>query len=197
MVSSALSLWRTERADRLNQLRIAHRLVGGPARGRRWRTNALNEALILRLAAEFQGFARDLHDLACDQLAAWTAPASNAVESVIRNRLREGRDLDRGNAHPGAVGKDFGRFGFEVWPALASRDPASTSHNKSLERLNTARNAIAHDNAATLTALRAQGYPMVLRTYELWRRDLDALAGNLDVEVSQQLGRLFSRAGPW
>ena len=157
----------------------------------------MNEALILRLAAEFQGFARDLHDLACDQFAAWTAPTSGAVESVIRNRLREGRDLDRGNAHPGAVGKDFGRFGFEVWPALARRDPASTRHNTSLEWLNTARNAIAHDNVATLTAMRAEGYPMVLTTYERWRRDLDALAGNLDDEVSHQLGRLFSRAGPW
>jgi hypothetical protein len=82
----------------------------------------LNDALILRLAAEFQGFARDLHDLACDHLASWAAPTSAAVESVIRNRLREGRDLDRGNAHPGVVGKDFERFGFELWPALANRD---------------------------------------------------------------------------
>jgi hypothetical protein len=197
VASKALELWRTERADRLDQLLLAHRLVGGPSRGRRWRTAALNDALILRLAAEFQGFARDLHDLACDQLAAWAAPTSAAVESVIRNRLREGRDLDRGNAHPGVVGKDFGRFGFEVWPALARRDPSSTRHNASLERLNAARNAVAHDDAAALTALRIQGYPLVLATYRQWRRDLNALAGNLDGEVSLQLGRLFGRPGPW
>ena len=30
------------------------------AAGRRWQTEQLNWALILRLAAEFQGFARDL-----------------------------------------------------------------------------------------------------------------------------------------
>lgn len=197
MASSAISLWRIERADRLDQLLLAHRLVGGPARGRRWRTAALNEALMLRLAAEFQGFARDLHDLTCDRFASWTAPTNVAVESVIRNRLREGRDLDRGNAHPGSIGKDFGRFGFDVWPALASRDPSSTGHKQSLERLNTSRNAVAHADASALASLRAQGFPLVLKTYNQWRRDLDALAGNLDVEVSQQFGRLFARPAPW
>jgi hypothetical protein len=192
-----MTLWRTERTDRLDQLLLAHRLVGGPTRGRRWRTAALNEALILRLAAEFQGFARDLHDLACDRFASWTAPASPAIESVIRNRLREGRDLDRGNAHPGSLGKDFGRFGFEVWPALARRDSASTTHNQSLERLNAARNAVAHDDAAARTALRSQGNPLVLGTYHRWKRDLNALAGNLDDELSHQLGRIFGRPDPW
>lgn len=197
MTSRALTGWRTERTGRLGQLLIAHRSVGGPARGRRWRTSALNDALILRLAAEFQGFARDLHDLACDRFASWTAPTSPAVESVIRNRLSEGRDLDRGNARPGSLGRDFGRFGFEVWPALATRDLASTKHNESLERLNAARNAVAHDDAAAQAALRSQGYPLVLRTYHRWRGDLDALAGNLDVEVSHQLGRIFGRPAPW
>ncbi|MGH3535950.1 MAG: hypothetical protein ACRDQG_14755 [Pseudonocardiaceae bacterium] len=95
------------------------------------------------------------------------------------------------------IGKDFGRFGFDVWPALASRDPSTERHNQSLERLNTARNAVAHDDPAALAALRVQGFPLVLRTLHRWRRDLDALAGNLDIEVSHQLGRLFGRPGPW
>ena len=151
----------------------------------------------MRLAAEFQGFARELHDLACDLFASWTAPGRPAVESVVRTRLREGRELDRGNAHPGSIGRDFGRFGFDVWPALASRDSSSARHNQSLERPNTARNAVAHDDAAALDDLRGQGFPLVLRTYHRWRRDLDALAGNLDAEVSHQLGRLFGRPGPW
>lgn len=84
-----------------------------------------------------------------------------------------------------------------MWPALASRDPSSTGHKQSLERLNTSRNAVAHADASALASLRAQGFPLVLKTYNQWRRDLDALAGNLDVEVSQQLGRLFARPAPW
>ncbi len=157
----------------------------------------MNEALVLRLAAEFQGFASDLHDAACDVFAAWTVQGNPAVEHVVRSRLREGRDLDRGNAHPGSIGKDFGRFGFEVWPALALRDSSSSRHNQSLDRLNAARNALAHADEAAMAALRSEGFPLVLRTYQRWRHDLDALAGNLDAEVGAQLARLFGRPSPW
>jgi hypothetical protein len=171
--------------------------VGGQGRGRRWRTAALNEALVLRLAAEFQGFARDLHDLGCDVFAAWACPANSAARNVVRNRLSEGRELDRGNAHPGSIGKDFGRFGFEVWPALVRRDASSAHHNQSLERLNKARNSLAHADTAGLAALRAQGVHVVLDTFREWRRDLNRLAGNLDGELADQLGRLFSQPCPW
>jgi hypothetical protein len=45
--------------------------------------------------------------------------------------------------------------------------------------------------------LRSQGNPLVLGTYHRWKRDLNALAGNLDDEVSHQLGRIFGRPDPW
>jgi hypothetical protein len=118
VASSAYSTWLKDRLSHLDELVAAHRLVGGAGRGRRWRTAALNEALVLRLAAEFQGFARDLHDLGCRQFASWAASNNQALENVLHTRLSEARDLDRGNAHPGSIGKDFGRFGFQVWPAL-------------------------------------------------------------------------------
>ncbi len=98
MPSSALASWRKRRGERLDDLLHAHRSVGGSARGRRWRTATLNEALLLRLAAEFQGFARDLHQEACDIFAAWTAPSNLAVRQVVRAQLMEGRELERGNA---------------------------------------------------------------------------------------------------
>lgn len=41
----------------------AHHLVGGTGPGRRWRTVALNEALVLRLAAEFPPTAGTAVDL--------------------------------------------------------------------------------------------------------------------------------------
>jgi len=157
----------------------------------------LNEALVLRPASEFQGFARDLHDVGCRQFAVWASPSNTAIENVIHTRLSEARDLDRGNANPGSIGRDFGRFGFEVWPALARRDPSSATHNRSLEQLNAARNGLAHADLAALAALRAQGVPLVLNTYRRWRRDLDALAANLDAELASQLGRLFGRPDPW
>jgi hypothetical protein len=197
VASSALQAWQNQRTGHLDELLLAHNLLGGPSRGRRWRTGGLNEALILRLAAEFQGFARDLRDLACDVVALWVAPSNPNAERIVRTRLREGRELDRGNAHPGSIGSDFGRFGFEVWPALVVRDPASKRHNHSLDRLNATRNALAHADADKLAALRSEGSPLVLKTYHRWRRDLGALASNLDREVSSQLGSVFGQTGPW
>jgi len=197
MASTALTSWQGERRKHLDDLLDAHKLVGGPARGRRWRTAALNEALILRLAAEFQGFARDLHDQASDVFALWIAPSDPSVQRVVRNRLVEGRELERGNAHPGSVGRDFGRFGFEVWRELHRRDERTAEHNESLALLNDARNGLAHSDDAKIAALREKGHPLVLGTFRRWCRDLDALAANLDTETSSQLARLFDRQDPW
>lgn len=70
--------------------------------------------MLLRVAAEFQGFARDLHDLASVVFAEWTAPKNAAARNVVRSRLTEGREIDRGKAHLGSLGRVFGRFGFDL-----------------------------------------------------------------------------------
>jgi hypothetical protein len=138
MTSSALTYWRSDSGDRLDELLAAHKLMEGTGRGRRWRTEGLNAAMVLRLAAEFQGFARRLHDLGCDTFATWAAPTNVAVRAVILNQLREARQIDRRNAQPESLGSDFGRFGFRLWPALHARDSRSKRYQESLERLNTA-----------------------------------------------------------
>jgi hypothetical protein len=197
MPSRALTTWCKERSGRLEDLLHAHQSVDEPARGRRRRAAALNEALLLRLAAEFQGFARDLHNQACDIFAAWIAPSNPAAQQVVRNQLVHGRELGRGNAHPGSIGNDFGRLGFDVWPELSVRDRRTKRHNRSLGLLNEARNGLAHADEAKLIALRAEGFPLILDTYRRWRRDLDRLAANLDAETAIQLGRMFERERPW
>jgi hypothetical protein len=197
MASTALTRYRSERRDRLDELLEAHRLVGGPGRGRRWRTQQLNNSLVLRLAAEFQGFARDLHDVASNTFASWAAAGNSDLETVLQNRLTQGRQLDRGNARPSSLGSDFERLGFELWPALAQRDPRSPARQGSLELLNQARNAIAHDDEPALAALRARGAPITLRTFRAWQRDLDGLAHTLDLEVANKLAKLFKRSIPW
>ena len=83
--------------------------ASGPSRGRRWRTATLNEALLLRLAAEFQGFARDLHEQTCDTFAAWIIPSDPTVKQVVRKQLADGRQLERGNANPVSIGSDWRR----------------------------------------------------------------------------------------
>lgn len=197
MASVALASWQGDRATHLDELLEAHGLVGGQSRGRRWRTTQLNHSLTLLLAAEFQGFARDLHDLASSTFASWAAPTNPTLQGVIEARLTDGRLLDRGNAQASSLGSDFGRFGFSLWPVLAARNPDAKVRQARLEALNVARNAIAHADAGALAGLRAQGYPMTLQTIRIWRTSLDRLAGSLDVEVAGQLGQLFGRPPPW
>jgi hypothetical protein len=77
----------------------------------------LNRALLLRLAAQFQGFAKDLHQetaLAFGELVQPTAPT---IALVVAAGLQTNRELDRGNAHETALASDFGRFGLKFWLA--------------------------------------------------------------------------------
>ena len=89
--SMALASWRSDRQQRLDELLAAHQTVGGAGPGRRWRTRELNWALTLRLAGEFQGFARHLHDLAVDHFVATLAGGNTQLADTLRRgRQRTG-----------------------------------------------------------------------------------------------------------
>jgi hypothetical protein len=197
MTSAAWDVWDTVRRDRIRELRAAHKAVGGTARGRRWRTQQLNWSLILRIAAEFQGYARDLHDLSVDDFARTVAGTNAGLETVLRERLTSSRLLDKGNANPGALGSDFGRLGIDLWPALSARTTAASGWNADLEALIEVRNAIAHAREHELAGLRARGYPTTLRMVFTWLGMLDHLAVAMDEVVADQLSRLLGTAAPW
>jgi hypothetical protein len=197
MSSAALHKWRGHRLRHLDDLMHTHRLVSGSASESRRRMAAVNAALVLRLAAEFQGFARELHEEASVVFAAWIASGNQLAQEVTRDALIRGRELDRGNAHPGAIGNDFARLGLQVWARMIARDRRTRQLNQSLELLNTARNAIAHADDGKLATLRTGGCRIVLGTFRNWRRDLDDLAGKLDLEVGAGLGQVFARRSPW
>jgi hypothetical protein len=144
MSSASLLTWTSARTDRIKRLRAAHQAFGGSGRGRRWVTDELNHALILRLASEFQGFARDLHDEAGLFVVRSIAPGNQRLQNNLRIPYTANRRLSQGNAGPGTLGADFGLFGMQLWSALNARYPArGPEWNKKLEALNTTRNGIA------------------------------------------------------
>jgi hypothetical protein len=194
MSSSALNGWQQERAARLDELVAAHQRIGGSAAGRRWQTEQLNWALILRLAAEFQGFARELHDLGSQAIA---AGASGPMVNVVQRSLVLNRQLDRGNARPSALGSDFGRFGIDWWPELTKRDARTTGRQQQLELLNRARNAIVHSLPTDLAQLEKEGQPPTLATVKKWRRALNALAATMDGVLSAHIAQLTNGSTPW
>lgn len=169
MSSEALSSWEGPRQSNLDELVAVHHQVAGTGPGRKWTTRQLNGSLLFRLASEFQGFARDLHDEAADVFAEWAAPDNGAVRNVVHGRMTESRQLDRGNAQPGSLGSDFGRLGLELWPALNRRNSRTPIHQATSAKLNDLRNAIAHDQIATVEELRRAGYPVTLATFK-WGR---------------------------
>lgn len=192
MPSSALVGWQTFRRKRLDEIVAAHQAVGGAGPGRRWRTKELNWALTLRLAGEFQGFARDLYDLAAEYVAAMASSGNSPLEQVMLRQANTQRLLDRGNASPDTLGHDFARFGMTLWSALLQAEARSAAWKTSLAKLNEARNAIAHVNDAQI-----QNLHVTLRVVRKWRRDLDLLAACMDDVVSAYLDGLIGRGRPW
>jgi hypothetical protein len=197
MPSAALGVWNTTRAGSLDRLRAAHKAVGGSGPGRRWVTAELNQALILRLAGEFQGFARDLHDEATAFVTRTLAPGSPSLQATLSIPYTAHRQLNERNAQQGSLGTDFGLFGIQLWQALGTRYPAKKPvWNEKLRLLNDARNGIAHQDLAKIAKVVAQGWPLTLPSFDRWRSALDSLAEGIDRVVGVEL-TLIHRTSPW
>ncbi len=197
MTSQALGKWRSDRSTRLDKLFAAHARISDGARGR-WETDELNHAIILRLAAEFQGFCRDLHDECGDAVVAALELKNPSLAIILgRYNLQYARKIDSGNAQPASLGTDFGRFNLPLWAELKARYPSrARTWNEKLTLLNEARNGIAHDDNAKLDRLRAAGWSLTVATARRWRSGLDGLAMGMDTVCEVHLRGLLGRA-PW
>jgi hypothetical protein len=189
VASRALGNWDLEQRRELDRLEAAHGSVGGG----RSAVQHLSDAYIVLLAAHFQQFCRDLHTEAVKAVAAST-PHGDLVERA----LLLGRQLDRGNATPAAVGADYRRLDIQLWRALSRWDRRTQLRRRRLEQLNVWRNAVAHrDFRLSASALATvAGTTRSLAFAQSCRASCDVLARQFDgvVELS-----LWSRLGrpPW
>jgi hypothetical protein len=153
--------------------------------------------LILRLASEFQGFSRDLHDEAGLILTRSIAPGNQQLQDNLRIPYTANRKLDQGNADPGTLGADFGLFGMQLWSALYARYPARGKQwNLRLQALNLARNGLVHDDATKIARVQADGWSLTLQSVDRWKTVLDGLAEGMDRVVEGHL-KLVYGASPW
>lgn len=148
-------------------------------------------------AAQFQGFAEELHTEAAIRFGSFAQPANERVASAISSGLQTARELDRANAHHGSLKSDFGRFGIVLWDEMDKADPETPARRDHLHWFNMARNALAHDDRAKLAKVLAAGYEVDLEWVGRWRRALDGLAGTMDTVVATHLARLFHVESPW
>ena len=183
--------WQESRAARLDELEAAHRSVGGRGRGRRYATRELNHAYALLLAAEFQGFCRDLHAEASLAIASATSPLLRdiVVQSLLRKRL-----LALGNVSKKNVAADYGRFGIELWPACVAVDARTGPRLDRLERLIAWRNAIAHSDFDYVR--REYGSQLNLAEVRSFRRGLNGLASTIDRVIRDRVEEATGER-PW
>jgi hypothetical protein len=157
----------------------------------------LNHALILRLASEFQGFARDLHDECGLFIARCLAPGNQQLQDSLRIPYTLYRKMNQGNADPGTLGNDFGLFGMVLWADLQARYPTHAgAWNQKLLALNMARNGIAHDDGTKIARVQANGWPLTLRSVDRWKSSLDGLARGIDRAVGGHLKLMYGTT-PW
>lgn len=196
--SLALDGWQGSRRQSLEVLELANRHVGriaGPGRpsdiGR-----PLAHAYVLQLVGDFQGFARQLHDLAAQALIASSgADGRHHAELVLA--VTRGRALDRGNADLRALQQDFRRLGIDsLRQRLSTVDNRWQADRIALEQLTELRNAIAHGHTGQIAELRRRG----IRDTRSWARSrrphLARIAAALDRVVWDHLHETFERE-PW
>src|SRR5713226_7263691 len=112
MPSNSLKQWLSTQAEELDEIENAHALVGGRDPGRKYATQQMNQAYVTLLSSHFQGFCRNLHSECVDYVLN-LIPVD--LRALIRDQFIRGRQLDRGNPSPGAIGSDFDRFRLNFW----------------------------------------------------------------------------------
>jgi hypothetical protein len=196
MPSRALLRWHCEQKRKLDQLEAAHKAVGGTGPGRRYLTQ-LNHACIVMLAAQWQDFCRNLHTEAADAIVAALDPPTARL--AMQAALTSNRQLDRGNAGPGAVGNDFSRFGTtRFWDLVDDLDRRNAQRRLRLDQLHIWRNAVAHQDFNWKTQQRkaVDKTRGTLDDVRRWRSACDALTEQFDVVVSAQASSLVGTP-PW
>ncbi|HST81670.1 MAG TPA: hypothetical protein VLL08_08045 [Kineosporiaceae bacterium] len=149
-------------------------------------------ALILRLASEFQGFCRDLHN-DVSKAVAWALAASDEdIRLLILVGLTTDRALNRSSADPQTLAKDFARFRITLWADLKRRHPRSApGWEESLRLLHAARNGVVHDDLDKLAHVQAEGWEMDITSVVRWRNQLDEAVTALHDVVIAAMAELF------
>ncbi|MCD0453116.1 hypothetical protein LO762_28620 [Actinocorallia sp. API 0066] len=188
MTSTVLTDWRDKRRARLEALWAVYDDQTDPARRAQ-----IAQVLVVKLAAEFQGFARQLHDQAIAYMAASAAPDDPDLVILYCHAMSADRALNRNNPGPDTLMRDFKRIDVTLWPAADST--YSREQRGQLRQMIDVRSAIVHDDQPKLARLVAGELDEA--RIKAWQNSLDTLAGEMDDEVGARLGAMFKGSKPW
>lgn len=190
MASTAYEEWAGVRQARLAALYRASAAARAPdvAEQLAW-------AAVLRLAAEFQGFVRDLHDNTADALVDHLGGPPEVAQAV-RAAVTSQRRLETGNATREAITHDFGRFRLHVVDRVVTRHPGSARWLDTLRVVQLTRNGIAHAQPTKVAAAIGPD-PLLIEQVRHWHATLRELAAALDAETRNEVARLTGGDPPW
>lgn len=204
--SIPLQQWLGPRREAIDTLAAAHAAMGevdGPGRplevGR-----PVAHAYVLRVVAEFQAFARDLHGMAAEKLVDLSRPQIQ-FRALLTAAATESRFLDRGNADLPSLQRDFRRLGIDGVngrigagnPSWADQPPRR-GDRAFYGDLMTLRNALAHGNQGQLDTLRARGVADTVTWARTRLAGMNRTARALDHIVWDHLSNTFEiETEPW
>jgi hypothetical protein len=196
MPSSATQYWRNFQLSALDQLEQAHSALEGSGPGRRFRTSQINGAYIVLLASQFQMFCRNLHSEAAAAMASVIAGAQ--LRDAVIAGMTQGRWLDRGNADPRNIGRDFARLKMAFWVQVDGLDKRNPARRARLQQLNIWRNGFAHQDFdfSVQEQNAISGTKPTMPYVRIWRRACDNLVNEFDSAVAGHVTTLTGTP-PW
>lgn len=155
------------------------------------------QAFVLRMYAEFQGFVRELHDIALVAFVRGSEVPPQHWPPVI-SAANDGRRLDLGNAGLAAIKKDFRRIGLSgLGQQLANLNHKHEYDKGRYEELTKLRNALAHGDADQLRVLVADGIKPTLTWGRKTLPSLNRIARALDRAVWNHMKATYPAIDPW
>jgi hypothetical protein len=148
VTSEPLTRWLGPRREAIDNVATGHAKVGdltGPGRPLD-ASKPLVHAYVLVIVSQFQGFVRDMHDLAVERLLSGSGATVNFLP-ILTEGIVNARNIDRGNpTHSNIIG-DFASLGLSPFD-MASRNGrwATPGDAQQFNRLMALRNALAHGN---------------------------------------------------
>jgi hypothetical protein len=195
--------WLTARQAKIDELRRAHAVVGnvGPGSGAgrppKRGTQQLNEALVLRIVTEFQGFIRDLLDLGTLRIVRG-AGALPRYQTQLISAASHDRAINRGNPNMDSIRRDVERLGItQLGAELGKHNMKHSADVATLRELVELRNALAHSDDDRLARLARQGIRPSIGYVEASTRCLRRHARAFDKVLWNYLLSLFPGTDPW
>lgn len=181
--------WQGVRATTLAALDTQFAAAGGAVPPDPVLEDALLRGYVVLLAAQFQGFCRDLYS---ECVSAVVATVPLAMQTLVQRQCNSRCELAGANSRYESIRADFERFNLSLTTALDTHSPAAAGWVTTLGHMNAWRNTVAHGNPVAPP----HGGPLSLASVRMWRAACDNLAGALEVVMYHHLSAKTG-APPW